>query len=473
MNVLILRKRRWNMLLGLLVSLGATSFLIACQGGGGDASDSDGSGGFGGSRGLAGSGNSEEAAIESDALLDSVVKAAAMSDEDLSAALAAADLDAQTALADPSGLMDALDGEAPTRSALAGIGTQMQIVVDEFASGVLFGDKKPLSYTKRPGVRVQAEGEGSLSEAFGAGWLGGSLFNAHFVQTVISDYSSGKSGLDTSNSPSGDVFATGFISDTKMTLDAIANFSLNGLTAKIQTQSGIPCPDVNGLMTVNSSLEVTAKASNTYQDARFSFELIVEVDDDAKLTGKNQLKSTTQAHTADSRNGYEVTDRSVDVSVTEFSDGDFGDAKGKYEGMTEKEAQGWLNAALFSGEMYRRQLLPHLQKMLDAGRCVGITVEPSDGPLNLDPLANVDLLTMPRAKISNTSEVTGGTVQAKFKKNAGGAIVESGSKVPADATFHYIAPLDFKQTEVVTFEARSRRGTGKLDYTLTTSPHAD
>jgi hypothetical protein len=126
-----------------------------------------------------------------------------------------------------------------------------------------------------------------------------------------------------------------------------------------------------------------------------------------------------------------------------------------------------------SGVLYRQYLLPELPKMLDAGRCVAITVEPSAGPMNLEPFTNVDLLTKPRAKISNSGFTTGGTVQAKFKTNAGGAIAEAGDKVPADATFHYISPLDYGKTETVTFEARSKRGTGKLDYTLTTSPHAD
>lgn len=93
--------------------------------------------------------------------------------------------------------------------------------------------------------------------------------------------------------------------------------------------------------------------------------------------------------------------------------------------------------------------------------------------MNLEPFSNVDLLTKPRAKSGNSNVSPGGTVQAKFKTNAGGAIAEAGDKVPADATFHYIAPLDFSKTETVTFEARSKRGTGKLDYTLTTSPHAD
>jgi hypothetical protein len=263
------------------------------------------------------------------------------------------------------------------------------------------------------------------------------------------------------------------VTDTQVTLDATAKFSLSGLSATIVTHSGIPCPDANGLMTINSSLNVTGEAGNAYQRASFSFELIVEVDDDAKLTGRNQLKSSTETHTADSSKGYAVTDGSANVSITQFADEHFGEPEGTYKGITEKDALGWMHMGMISGILYRDQLLPNLQKMLNAGRCVTITVEPSAGPMNLEPFTNVDLLTKPRAKISNSGFTTGGTVQATFKTNAGGAITESGDKVPADATFHYIAPLAYNQTETVTFEARSKRGTGKLDYTLTTSPHAD
>ncbi|HEX2669741.1 MAG TPA: hypothetical protein VHM25_02660 [Polyangiaceae bacterium] len=466
-------RQRGTLLLTLLASLGATFFLGACGGSDGGGS---GGGGLGGRSGLPGGGNSADAEIDSDTVVDAAVQAAALSEEELSAALAAADLDGQMALARTSGLVSELGGEASTRSAWAEVGVQMKSVADAFAAGTLFGTQRTQSAPNKPrfpGVRVQADGGGGVSEAFGAGWLGGSLFNALFVQTVINDYSSGKSGIDTNSTTTGDVKATAGLTDTLVTLDATAEFKLANLSATIKTHSGIPCPDVNGLMTINSSLDVTGKVGNAYQNARFSFELIAEVDDDAQLTGRNQLKSSTQTHTADSSKGYDVTDGSADVSITEFADGHFGDGKGTYKGMTNDEAMGWMHAGMMSGMLYRDQLLPNLQKMLDAGRCVAITVVPSAGPKNLEPFSNVDLLTKPRAKSSNSGVTTGGTVQATFKTNAGGAIAESGDKVPADATFHYIAPLDYGKTETVTFEARSKRGTGKLDYTLTTSPHAD
>jgi len=459
-------------LVTLSASLGVTLFVSAC--GGGDAGH-PGTGGAGGRGGLPGGGSSATEEIDSDTVTGAGVQAADLSEEELSAALAAVDLDGQMALAGPSGLIKELGGEVITRAAWAAVGMQMKIEADSLSAWVPFGMQKTQSAPKLnwPGVRVQADGGGGAGEAFGAGWLGGSLFNAFFVQTAINNYSDGKSGIDTGGSPTGDVKATAGLSDTSIILDATAKFSSAGLNATIQTHSGIPCPDATGLMTINSSLAVTGQAGNAYQSAQFSFELIVEVDDDAKLTGRNQLKSRTQTNTADSTNGYDVTNGSLDVSVTQFADGHFGDGEGSYQGMTNDEATRWMHAGLFSGVLYRDQLLPNLQKMLDAGRCVAITVEPSAGPMNLDPFTNVDLVTKPRAKISNTGFTTGGTVQAKFKTNAGGSIAELGSKVPADATFHYIPPLDYAKTETVNFEARSRRGTGKLDYTLTTSPHAD
>jgi len=469
-NTFTLWRQRSKRLLVLSALPSLTLFLNACGGGSGDAGNSA----QGGSRGFAGSGSSEEVEIDSATVIDTADKVAAMSDEDLNAAIAAADLDIEMALAQPSGLVRELGGnEMTARSQWVVVGMQMKLAADALASGALFGNTKPMSFIMKPGVRVQDDGGGGLSEAFGAGWLGGSLFNAFFVETVINDYSNGKSGASTNATGDGGITTTTGLSDTSINLNATAKFSLDGLSATIQTQSTIPCPDANGLVTVNSILDVTGQAGNAFQNARFTFELTAEVDDDAKLTGKNQLKTNTKAHTADSSKGYDTTDQSVDISITQFADEHFGDPNGNYKGTTQKDALGWMYMGLMSGESYRRQLLPNLQKMLDAGRCVSITVEPSDGPLNLMPFTNVDLLTKPRAKISNSGVTTHGTVQAKFKSNQGGAITESGDKVPADATFHYISPLDYGRKEIVTFEARSKRGTGKLDYTLTTSPHAD
>lgn len=475
-NSLARRRLRGTTLL-TLSALGVTFLLSAC---GSSGSGNAASGDQGGTSGRAGSDSTGSGATDGDFDADTLIaaadEAAAMSEDELSAALAAADLDGEMALAEKSGLVTELGSAKVARGTWAGIGTLMKVTADQFAAGTLFGTPGTLSAPNGPlppGVHLQATGDGGLGEAFGAGWLGGSLFNAFFVQSAINDYANGKSGIDTNNSPKGDVKATAGLSDTLITLDATAEFTLGDLSATIQTHSGIPCPDANGLMTIDSSLDVTGKAGNAFQSARFTFELTVEVDDDAQLTGRNQLKSNTKTHTADSSKGYDVTNGSVDVSMTEFADGHFGDAKGSYKGMTNDEATGWLHAGMFSGMLYRDQLLPQLQKMLDAGRCVDVTVEPSAGPMNLQPFTNVDLLTKPRAKVSNSGVSTGGTVQAKFKVNAGGSIAEAGDKVSADATFHYIAPLEFSKTETVTFEARSKRGTGKLDYTLTTSPHAE
>lgn len=462
MNALNVRKRRWHMPLMLLALLGTPLLLAGCGGDDGSGGSGDAGGGGSGSGSVA----TDETAVDSATVLESATAAAAMSDTDLSAAVAAADLDLQMGQARTSGLVTALGNETAARAALASVGTQMKITADLFAGGALFNNAAPSS-----AGRARALAAGSVAEAFGAGWLGGSLFNAYFVEGAANDYSEGKSGLTTLTASGGDVTATAGLSDTLVTLDATANFSLNGLSATIKTHSGIPCPDANGLWTINSYLDVTGKAGNAYQNARFSFELIAEVDDDAKLTGRNQLKSSTQAHTANSTNGYDTTDSSVNVSITQFADEHFGDASGSYKGMSERDANGWITMALASGEMYRRQILTLLPKMLDAGRCVGITVKPSAGPLNLDPFTNVDLLTQPRAKTDGLA--TAGTVQASFKSNAGGSIAELGSKVPADATFHYLSPFDYSKTETVNFQARSKRGTGKLDYTLSTSPHAD
>ncbi len=120
-NTFTHRRQRGTVLLTLSASLGMTLFLSAC--GGGDGGDSGG-GGLGGRSGLAGSGNSEEVEIDPDAVVDAATKAAALSEDELYAALAAADLENEMALSGPSGLIRELGGEMVARAAWAGVGLQ-------------------------------------------------------------------------------------------------------------------------------------------------------------------------------------------------------------------------------------------------------------------------------------------------------------------------------------------------------------
>ena len=53
---------------------------------------------------------------------------------------------------------------------------------------------------------------------------------------------------------------------------------------------------------------------------------------------------------------------------------------------------------------------------------------------------------------------------------AGGASVEPlSTKVPADATFNYLAPDEPNKSGTVSLEARSKRGVAKADITLDTA----
>ena len=153
--------------------MGVTGLLTACDNDGGNAS---GGGGLGGDDGLGGSdgseGDIEDASFDDDTVIDAAISAAEMSEDDLYAAIAAADLNAQMALAMTSRLIDELGGATTTRSSLADLGMQMKTAADDFAAGTLLdGWNQPQSAPKRPGRPILAEGESSLGEAFGAGWL--------------------------------------------------------------------------------------------------------------------------------------------------------------------------------------------------------------------------------------------------------------------------------------------------------------
>lgn len=87
-------------------------------------------------------------------------------------------------------------------------------------------------------------------------------------------------------------------------------------------------------------------------------------------------------------------------------------------------------------------------------------------PRGLDPAQAVSNLATPRSKIDGSA--TGGTVTATL--TAGGATVDpSATKVPADATFSYVAPDQAGKSGTISLEARSRRGVGKTTLDLTTA----
>ena len=105
------------------------------------------------------------------------------------------------------------------------------------------------------------------------------------------------------------------------------------------------------------------------------------------------------------------------------------------------------------------------KKGWESGRCV--VLEPTTSPgkrTGLKPSAPVTITAPPRSKIDGTP--MGGTVTATL--NGASSVDPAGSKVPADATFAYVAPGEKDKSATVSLEARSKRGVAKASIAFDT-----
>ena len=105
------------------------------------------------------------------------------------------------------------------------------------------------------------------------------------------------------------------------------------------------------------------------------------------------------------------------------------------------------------------------KKGWESGRCV--VLEPTTSPgkrTGLKPSTAVTITAAPRSKIDGAA--TGGTVTATL--NGASSVDPAGSKVPADATFAYVAPGEKDKSATVALEARSKRGVAKASVAFDT-----
>ena len=105
------------------------------------------------------------------------------------------------------------------------------------------------------------------------------------------------------------------------------------------------------------------------------------------------------------------------------------------------------------------------KKGWESGRCVAL--EPTTSPgkrTGLKPSTAVTITAAPRSKIDGAA--TGGTVTATL--NGASSVDPAGSKVPADATFAYVAPGEKDKSATVSLEARSKRGVAKASVAFDT-----
>lgn len=270
------------------------------------------------------------------------------------------------------------------------------------------------------------------------------------------------------DAPPGGGTATRQYTSTDVTTVVEMDVEAAGLKGKTRSKVRIDsCPDASGTITadisIDSSMQVAGK-SGTSGGVSTHMRLVRHLDDNAELMAgedKDYRRST------DIRiGGREGGDggRMIDLTLDLAKGGDINDTSGI--GLFESD-----EAAQVVG--YARQVETTMATMVEAmltgvdgvlgkptwesGHCVDLQVTSSPGKRKgVTPGTTFKVEAKPRAKSDGAP--TGGSVTATL---SGGASLEPGGKVRADATYTYKAPDEKDKSASIAFESRSRRGVGR------------
>jgi hypothetical protein len=228
-------------------------------------------------------------------------------------------------------------------------------------------------------------------------------------------------------------------------------------------QQAIVCPDATGRFEASATIDLATSLGNTGTKSRFDLNVEGQVDDDANLASTN---TTGRAQAADFAGGQgQYVDMTIGVT-TGAGAGPMTYVVNRTGGtVTAQLTQMTILMQLMFQTFVGDKLVTAATKAWQSGRCVQLTVTPSAGPGGLDPSAEVTVTAAPKSKVDGAP--AGGTVTATL--TAGEASVSpSATKVPADATFTYLAPGEKDKTGAVSFESRSKRGVGKASINFDT-----
>ena len=241
----------------------------------------------------------------------------------------------------------------------------------------------------------------------------------------------------------------------------------NGVTGTLRVKITVnPCPDPTGKFTAKATVtaSATSAAGRIGSNSVVDIELNGQIDDDAKVVSYDV---TTTSQTADFGSGNNVWAEATEV--ISYVGGDVTAASRTYGRSAGNVPAGfadkWADLARLTSMMLTDRLLAAAQKGWESGRCVAL--DPTTDPAKrtgLAPSTSVQIFAAPRSKVDGTP--TKGTVTATLAGDT--SLDPAGSKVPADATFSYIAPGEKEKSATVSLEARSRRGVARADVAFDT-----
>lgn len=232
------------------------------------------------------------------------------------------------------------------------------------------------------------------------------------------------------------------------------------------------CPSPSGDATIEGTIDTRlgVAAGVTGTTMTIDYLIVAHVGDDAIITGRDTTYRIQLASFENKKGKY------VDLTL-----------KAAYAGKTQQGVtvtiprqagavdQKFINSAvsLVMSQVGTIEMtaLPALQEAIESGRCVEVSVavtpQPQEGTRPSTPFT---IVATPTSRVDG--QPAGGTVVAAMK-DTNGTVDPANVKVPADATYSYVAPTEEERASTVLLEARSKRGVGRGEAYFTTFPQRD
>ncbi len=241
--------------------------------------------------------------------------------------------------------------------------------------------------------------------------------------------------------------------------------------ARLQVRNRVEiqaCPDADGSFVLKVRLDFTMSAGTSGGRAEIDVVAAGRLNDDAQI---DTVTHEVRVQMGDYEQGK--TGQFFDVTLTSDLPGGKLAAATNTKWVTNRtsskvnpeRASKLAEAGSLAAAFLTQEMLKSAAEQWESGRCV--TLEPTSDPAQrtgLAPRATVTITAAPRSLLDGTP--TGGNVTATL--SGGTSVTPNGTKVPADATFTYVAPDEENQTATVALEARSRRGVAKAQVEFRT-----
>ena len=301
----------------------------------------------------------------------------------------------------------------------------------------------------------------AINADIGVGMFGGLLMTMFGGQALISASNDGTAGAGELAKGVGVKVGT---NSAELTSD-VTFTDKEGVTTTLKTRNAVtPCPKEDGTFEATISIDTSATVSGGATGQRGTFDVTIKgtVDDNAGLVDHDTDYRGQFAQFADRKGGF------IDFTGKMRAGGGHEVVVNRGGGtITDGIVKSAVSYSLLVAVAVGNELVKSAEEAWKSGRCVLLEPTVSAGPKGLKPGASVTITAAPRSKVDGGP--VGGSVTATLTGGAA-SVSPSATKVPADATFTYVAPNVVNETGVVSLEARSRRGIGKATLDFDTQP---